>query len=186
MIEREEKPFAAVKSSRSSAWSPIAIAGCGCGLEAWEIMPKGMLARENCEVGEIWNQESKAIVRIYVLCSVLVDPLPTRSSLVIVCGRGCLMVCLQSPVLALAVRKCVSCCLVALSRPMKKRQVLRYCLVCQRTFARQFRMCDDHATPSLMLTIPTRTTPQRGTSIGNAEMTLILYVRRIGSGNAPQ
>jgi len=66
-IDREENPLAAVKSSRSKACEPIAIAGWGFGFEECEIIPNGMLAREKWESDGIKNQDFRAIVEDYVL-----------------------------------------------------------------------------------------------------------------------
>lgn len=57
IVERSLKPLLAVKMSRSRVWSPMAMAGRGVVPLAWVMMPKGMLAREKCEVAGMGNQD---------------------------------------------------------------------------------------------------------------------------------
>lgn len=70
MERRAEKPLLEEKMARSSALSPMAIAGRGVLDDVVEMMPKGMLAREKCEVGEIGSQDFAAMIRAIHIDSV--------------------------------------------------------------------------------------------------------------------
>lgn len=62
MEGRAENPLLEENRARSSAWSPMAMAGRGVLEEAVEMIPKGMLAREKCEVREIGSQDFAAMI----------------------------------------------------------------------------------------------------------------------------
>lgn len=63
MDGRCENPKLAAKTARSRAWSPIAIAGRGSFDFGVEMMPKGMLAREKCDLGGIGNHDFRDIAK---------------------------------------------------------------------------------------------------------------------------
>lgn len=62
MDGRAENPLLEENKARSSAWSPMAMAGRGVLQEAVDMIPKGMLAREKCEVREIGSHDFAAMI----------------------------------------------------------------------------------------------------------------------------
>lgn len=60
MIEKEANPFPAVKASRSSAKSPMAVATRGFGLLVVETTPNGIFEIEKCEPS-VGVQEERGI-----------------------------------------------------------------------------------------------------------------------------
>lgn len=63
MVDNAEKPFCEVNLARSKAYSPIAIAGRGFGLDGVLIIPNGMFANEKGHLSGIDSQLRKDILK---------------------------------------------------------------------------------------------------------------------------